>query len=102
MDFLIQALAKGSGRQCRFLTNTLAISKSAVCAQPSMVLQDIWRRGRVGGRLRGGGVYKAERARTVPSLQFGLVRAQSQLASLGRDGRRAGMRRAHACTHQQM
>lgn len=79
----------------------MAISKSAVCAQPSMVLQDIWRRGRAGG-LRGGGVYKAERARTVPSLQFGLVRAQSQLASLGLDGRRAGMRRAHACTHQQM
>lgn len=58
--------------------------------------------GWLGGRLRGGGVYKAERARTVPSLQFGLVRAQSQLASLGLDGRRAGMRRAHACTHQQM
>lgn len=84
------------------LTNTLAISKSALCAQPSMVLQDIWRRGRVGVRLLGGGVYKAERARTVPSLQFGLVQAQSQLASLGLDGRRAGMRRAHACTHQQM
>jgi len=41
----------------KILTNTQTISKSALCAQPSMVLQDIWRRGRVGGRLQGGGVY---------------------------------------------
>lgn len=59
---------------------------------------------REGGREALGrwGVQGEKRARTVPSLQFGLVRAQSQLASLGLDGKRAGMRRAHACTYQQM
>lgn len=61
------------------------------------------------GRGGGGGVALGrwgikgkQRARTVPSLQFGLVRAESQLASLGLDEKRAGMRRAHACTYQQM
>lgn len=48
------------------------------------------------------GIKGKQRARTVPSLQFGLVRAESQLASLGLDEKRAGMRRAHACTYQQM
>lgn len=57
----------------------------------------------VGGALGRWGIKESkQRARTVPSLQFGLVRAESQLASLGLDEKRAGMRRAHACTYQQM
>lgn len=51
----------------KILTNTLAISKSALCAQSAMILRDISGRGRVGGGLLGGGLYKAERARSVPS-----------------------------------
>lgn len=60
--------------------------------------------GVVGGGVALGrwGIKGKQRARTVPSLQFGLVRAESQLASLGLDEKRAGMRRAHACTYQQM
>lgn len=50
LDFLIQDLDRGIWE---ILTNTLAVSKSAVCAQPSMVLQDIWRRGK-GGREASG------------------------------------------------
>lgn len=54
------------------------------------------------GALGRWGIKGKQRARTVPSLQFSLVRAESQLASLGLDEKRAGMRRAHACTYQQM
>lgn len=83
-----------------FLTNTPLPNLPCVLSRP-------WFSKISGGDGAAGfgevGLFKAKgRARTLPSLQFGLVGARSQLASLGLDGKRAGMTHAHACTYQQM
>lgn len=103
-DFLIQALAEGTWETgWIFNRNTPIPNLPRVLSQPWFLEISGGERGRAGGREALGrwGEGK-QRARTVPSLRFGLVRAESQLASLGLDEKRAGMRRAHACTYQQM
>lgn len=97
----------GQGRRARFFLFIYFFNKHTPLPNLPCVLSRPWFSKISGGDGAAGfgevGPFKAKgRARTLPSLQFGLVGARSQLASLGLDGKRAGMRHAHACTYQQM